>query len=360
MKILIIGFAKIKYMPYLDLYLENTDRKKHEVHLIFWNRDLKAEDVSSLDGITLHEFRYFQPDDAPKLSKIGSFLKFRKFAKTVLKESFDFIVSLHSLPGIILFKELTAEYKNRYIYDYRDLTYEKFPLYKKAVHSLVKNSFKTFVSSDAFRKHLPESEKILTSHNVSTQELSYEASENIGKSEKLRIAFWGFIREEKLNKEIIKKLGADGRLELHYYGREQEIAESLKKYVSENNFKNVFFHGEYDPRDRYNFAERTDIIHNIYSDGNMMLAVSNKYYDGAIFKLPQLVMKGSFMAKNAEKAGIGLSVDPYSEDFAQRIFDYYKSINSEAFSENCQEELKRATEDNKKIIGIINSIGYDQ
>lgn len=311
MKILIVGFAKIKYMPYLNLYLENIDRKKNELHLIFWNRDLKAEDVSSLDGVKLHEFRCFQPDDAPKASKISSFIKFRKFAKAVLKEEFDFVISLHTLPGIILFKELTNKYKNRYIFDYRDFTYENIPFYKRAVHSLVKKSFKTFVSSDGFRAFLPESPKIMTSHNLILSDSLYTKKE-VAKNpeEKLRIAFWGFIREEKLNREIIKKLSTDGRFELHYYGREQRIAESLKKYVSENNFENVFFHGEYAPRDRYHFAEQTDIIHNIYSDGNMMLAVSNKYYDGAIFKIPQLLMNGSFMAEKAEKAGIGFSADP--------------------------------------------------
>ena len=33
MKILILGFSKIKYMPYLNVYLENIDRVKNDVHL---------------------------------------------------------------------------------------------------------------------------------------------------------------------------------------------------------------------------------------------------------------------------------------------------------------------------------------
>lgn len=31
MKILIIGFTKIKYMPYMNFYLDNIDKAKHEV-----------------------------------------------------------------------------------------------------------------------------------------------------------------------------------------------------------------------------------------------------------------------------------------------------------------------------------------
>ena len=50
MKILLAGFAKIKYMPYVNFYLDNIDREKHEVHLVYWNRDLAEEDLSKYEG----------------------------------------------------------------------------------------------------------------------------------------------------------------------------------------------------------------------------------------------------------------------------------------------------------------------
>ena len=64
MKILIIGFAKIKYMPYLNLYLDNIDTNKNDVHILYWNRDLQKEDVSHIKNVTLHEFKCYQEDDA--------------------------------------------------------------------------------------------------------------------------------------------------------------------------------------------------------------------------------------------------------------------------------------------------------
>lgn len=73
MKILFAGFSKIKYMPYMNFYLSAADRENSEVHVIYWNRDLADEDLSALAGVTLHEFRKSQPDDAPKLSKLKSF-----------------------------------------------------------------------------------------------------------------------------------------------------------------------------------------------------------------------------------------------------------------------------------------------
>lgn len=355
MKILIVGFAKIKYMPYLNLYLENIDRVKNDVHLVYWNRDLKYEDTKKLQGITLHEFCSLQNDDAPKFSKLGSFKKFRDYAVSVLKEGFDFIIILHSLPGVLLSKELISDYKNKYIFDYRDFTYESFLPYKSVIHTLVNNSYKTFVSSDAFRMYLPRSEKVITSHNVLTGDMNNEKALTKTLCDKIRIAFWGFIREEKTNLEIIRKLANDERFELHFYGREQEICESLKQYAFEN-AENVYFHGEYTPEGRDAFACNTDLIHNIYAEDNMKLAVSNKYYDSMIYRIPQLVMKGSYMGVLAENSGIGKALNPLSSDFADEIFAYYQSVNRDAFEKNCRQSLEKIKLQQKAVTDIVKNI----
>ena len=355
MKILIIGFAKIKYMPYLNLYLENIDRDGNDVHLIYWNRDLKEENLEKLQGITLHEFNCLQQDDAAKLSKIESFKKFRDYAVSVLKEGFDFAVVLHSLPGVLLSKELIGTYKNRYIFDYRDFTYENFLPYKSVIQSLVKNSYRTFVSSDAFRAFLPDSKKVLTSHSVLSEDLFFDSCCKKEKSEKIRIGFWGFIREEKINSEIIKKLGNDPKFELHYYGREQAVAENLKAFAKENAL-NVFFHGEYNPSQRYEFIKNTDVIHNIYGESNMNLAVSNKYYDGALFRIPQLVMKNSFMGVMAQNTGIGCAVNPFDEDFGNKIFEYYQSIDKKAFNKSCEKVVNRVKTEQSIIAETVRNI----
>lgn len=360
MKILIIGFGKIKFMPYMNFYLDNIDKNANEVHLLYWNRDLREEDTSALAGVTLHEFRCYQEDDVAKLSKVTSFLKYRKYALSVLKEGFDFLYVLHSLPGVLIADKIKKAYKNKYIFDYRDSTYEAFPPFKKIVGELVKNSRATFVSSDAFRVFLPESEKdkIYTSHNILLDSLEHrDEKEKYGVlSDKIRIAFWGFIRHGEINLEMIKKLGSDSRFELHYYGREQQTAENLKTYVKDNNITNVFFHGEYKPRDRYNFVRETDIIHNIYYDSNTMLAMGNKYYDGAIFKIPQICFPGSFMGKTAEEKGIGCMLDPYTEDFADKVFDYYRNLDRRKFNENCDSEVERITAEYLEGVKIIKEI----
>lgn len=356
MKILILGFTKLKYMPYMNFYLQNVDLEKNDVHVLYWNRDLQPEDA--IDGVTLHEFRQYQEDEVSRLSKIGSFIKFRKFALTVLKkESFDFIIVLHSLPGVLIADKLRKYYKNRFIFDYRDSTYEGFAPFKKIVGGLVENSCATFVSSDAFRKFLPQAQsfKIYTSHNILTDSLGHrdEKEKNGQPSDKIRIAFWGFIRHEQINREIIEKISRDARFELHYYGREQETARNLKQFAAQLHADNVFFHGEYKPEDRYSFVRNTDILHNIYCDGNTMLAMGNKYYDGIIFYIPQLCMKGSFMAQKAAGAGVGLECDPYDDDFTEKIYAYYRNLDQKSFRSSCDNELQRILKEYESGVRII-------
>ena len=360
-KILIIGFAKIKYMPYMNFYLDNIDREKNDVHIIYWNRDLQEENLDFLKDVTLHEFKCYQEDDVAKSSIIGGFIIFRKFAKSVIKNgNFDFIFILHSLPGVLTYDILKGNFKNKFIFDYRDSTYEGFLPYKKIIGGLVKNSYCTFVSSDAFRVFLPESEnnKIYTSHNILVDSLNQrDDKEKFGTtSDKIRIAFWGFIRHEEINLEIIRKVSKDKRFELHYYGREQQVAKNLKKYVVDNNIENVFFHGEYKPEDRYEFVKSTDIIHNIYKDDNMMLAMGNKYYDGAIFKIPQICMEGSFMGKTATENGIGFECDPYKDSFTDDIYNCYTTLDKKTFIKKCDEDVSRFLSEYKTGCKILKNI----
>ncbi len=88
-----------------------------------------------------------------------------------------------------------------------------------------------------------------------------------------------------------------------------------------------FFHGEYTPEQRYEFVRNTDLIHNLYRDGNTMLAMGNKYYDGVIFYLPQLCMNSSFMAEKAKKADVGFECDPSEDDFCNKVYNYYSALD---------------------------------
>ena len=355
MKILIVGFAKLRIMPYLNLYLDNIDRNSNEISVLYWNRDLKDEDVSQYADLHLYEFRCYQEDEVPKSSKIRSFIKYRAFALDILRNhTYDRVVVLHSLPGLLLLDILVRKYSKRYILDYRDSTFEKLFLFRKALGCLIKHSCITLTSSDAFRQFFPQkyNDKIYTTHNILEDSLNHRDYEK-KESRKVRVAFWGQIRHEEVNKALIDRLANDERFELHYYGREQNIAKALKDYVYENYATNVHFHGEYVATERYEFAKVTDVIHNIYHDSNTMLAMGNKYYDGLIFRIPQVCMPGSFMGELCEKYNVGVSISPFDRDFADKLYEYVISLSKQVFNTNADTALTVVLDEYRKSVSAI-------
>lgn len=336
MKICVIGFTKLKYMPYMQFYLQNISVRSNEIHILYWNRDCKEENLNPFRDYTLHEFIQEQRDDVPKLKKLASFRRYRFFAKGLLKaEKFDFIIILHTLPGLLLFDEACGWYKYRYILDYRDYTYESNKIYRGAIDKLVRYSRNTYVSSDAFRKYLPKMEKVITSHNIIPDSLKHR---QYGQHtlEPVRVCYWGLIRYEDTHIKLIRKICNDKRFEFHFYGREQSECECIRAYCEKNNVCNVFFHGEYLPDERYEFAKHTDLIQNVQDfDRITENAVSNKFYDGALFYIPQICSDQSYMGKCAERYGIGLACNVDTENIAEVIYTYLKELDWKQFVKNC-------------------------
>lgn len=360
MKLLIAGFTKIAYMPYLNFYLEAIDETATEIHVVTWRRDSEKDITLKNDKIVMHEFAQNQKDEVAKLSKVGNFFKYRVFVTRLLeKERFDRIIVLHTLPAVLIADKLTHKYKGRFILDYRDYTYEDYAPFKRAIGKLVNASYATFVSSDAFRMALPKTDRVYTSHNLLVDSLSYRDVRSAQSREHspIRIAFWGFIRHERINEEIIRKLGGDKRYELHYYGREQQTACNLKELVEKNGYTNIFFHGAYLPQERYGFAEKTDLLHNMYeNDPGMQKAMANKYYDGIVFRIPQLCTEGSYMGDRVSKENVGIAIDPYEDDFAARIEEYYDHLDWKAFDTACDTSVEQVVAEYEAGKTVIRSL----
>lgn len=354
MRILIMGFTKLKYMPYLKFYTDVIDRTKNDIDVLVWNRDGK-EDISAEEGIKLIEFNRIQQDEVAKVKKITSFFTYRRFAKKLLKtENYDFIIVLHTLPAVLIKDVLTSEYKGKYILDYRDYTFEKIPIYKQWIAQLVNCSVATFVSSNAFRKYLPSVDKIYASHNILLDSLNHRDVKQSWNARCVRIRYWGLIRYADTQIELIRRIGNDPRFEMHFHGREQGECKRIVEYCQENAVSNVYFHGEYIPEERYQFAAETDLIQNVQDfDSITENAVSNKFYDGAVFYVPQICSDKSYMGKCLEKYSIGLSCNVYDDDIADKLYDYCTNIDVEEFKEKCDTFMKEILKEYESGIGFI-------
>lgn len=152
----IIGLWKIAYMPYMNFYLDTLKEQDIQFELIYWDRDGKPDAEVPQRISKAYKFEEHLEEQLPFKKKLKYFAKYRRFALNVLKNnSYDRIIVLHTTPGLTLLDYLVRKYKGRYLLDFRDVSYEYIPVYRKLVGILSKNSAVTFVSSNAFREFFP-------------------------------------------------------------------------------------------------------------------------------------------------------------------------------------------------------------
>ena len=350
MKVLLLGFVRIAHMPYMYDYVSLLGGD-HELHLISWNRNGK-EDAPVPKGVRRSFVFGDHVEDAdPIQKKLPHFARFRKFALGVIKsERYDSIVVLHSTPGITILDQLSGCYQGKYVLDYRDVSHENFGFYRRLILRLSQNAGLVLASSPSYLSYLSNGGGVFLKHNLLKAAYEHREVEDTRCADApIRVRYWGMIRHERANRAMIDALGGDARFELHYNGREEEVAVRLKKYVALRGYSNVFFHGPYYSDERVEFASETDIIHNVYeNDFATVGAMGNKYYDALQFRLPQICTKGSIMGNKVEANGLGLAVDYESDSLADDILNYYRRLDKTALSASCANELASVLADNKR------------
>lgn len=351
MKVLLLGFGKIAYMPYMNFYLDALCEKDVQFELIYWDRDGKPDAEVPQRISKAYKFEAHLEEQLPFKRKLRYFAKYRKFARNVLKHNkYDRIIVLHTTPGLTLLDYLVRNYRGRYLLDFRDVSYEYIPVYRKLVGILSKNSAVTFVSSNAFRKFLPSEENVLTIHNYLEDSLNHIMlrKQETRERDVIRISYWGLVRQVDVNKRLMDALGNDSRFELHYFGRMQQDGRDMEQYARSKKYNNVFFHGAYMPTDRYEFAKNTDMIHNVYDCGHTTgNAMGNKYYDGIIFGIPQICTEGSHMGDVVKERQVGISVSLDCNDLADELWTYYHNIDWQGFEIKCETALKNVLNEQK-------------
>lgn len=306
-KVGIVAFHNLHLMQFLYKYTDILDRRGIPYDVIYWNRNPNSEiEAKKFRGNAI-PFSYEMDNYQPKYKKVTGFIKCILFmSKKIRENQYDKIIFLTTQTILPLF--FTAmRYKEKYIYDYRDITYEKNKLAKKMIQKLIQNSYVTCMSSMGFKKIVGDNEKILQSHNCS--EITYEKVDK-KKNEKLRITFWGMVRQIEFNQKICDIFGNDERLILTYHG--EGYCNRLKEYCNKKNYHNIYFTGRYRTTEIKGFAEETDVLLNVYeNDAQQKLAMTVKYYDGIRYGIPMIVAKDSYMEENLKnnKAVYFMDVD---------------------------------------------------
>lgn len=341
MKICIIGAANLRYMPYMYKYTNILDQINIEYDLIYWNRNSEDEIFIGNGNVVEYRDKYTLKNGI--MHKIFPYIKYRNFILKRLKNNdYDRVIVLTTIPAILLNKILTTKYKNRYILDYRDYTYENLFLYNLVLKKVIENSSKTCISSTGFLQILPDiNEKYIMSHNINFMLKRNEKKPN---KNKISIGYVGFIRQYKFNCKIINSFSQNTELELIYHG-DGECEQQLKNYIEQHKFKNIKIKGKFQPEEKEGILSEISIINNIFDNDIIMnYATSNRLYEAVFYKIPQLVNIKTYMASIVQEYGIGLVIDPDNIN-SNEILNWYQNLNWETFYNNCEKFLIEVEQD---------------
>ena len=353
MNIGIFYIGDLRYAPFVNKYIGIFQSAGVDYKVVFWNRE---ENIVCQDDHII-PYKNYMALNISRIKKVTGFWGFRRFCKNIIgKEKFDKLVILTTLSGIILADILKKNYKNRYLFDIRDYTYEHIPFFFDVEKRIIKNAYATIVSSPFFVKFLPPRKYILC-HN-------YDGTGVLGKKERskvgdvIRIGFVGSLRYFDYQKYLIDALKNDERFVLAFYGSGPE-EEKYKNYKKEKHINNMFLYGAFTQEDLPSIVQNIDMLNNCYGyvddeeSPEIKYAVSNKFYTGLQWGIPQLVEAGSCKGDYVTAKKVGMAVDLKDDNLAEKIFEYYEMYDPKELFKNASKLIKKIDDEDNDFYFCI-------
>lgn len=356
----IVFLLDLEYAPFVNRYRDILENINEKYEIITWNR---MKETNSDSVISFN--KKSQLGDNIIKKAIG-FIQYSWFLnKTLREKQYDKLIVLTTLTGFLAYKSLMGRYKGKYIFDIRDYTYEKNIIFKSIESKIIRNSRFTVISSRGFLAFLPKSEKYIVCHNFLPEETK-RANTYIGDGKyfsmpdgKIVISFIGAVRHLQLDKRMIDIFGNDDRFILYFHGYGVAY-EELKAYVDNKAYKNVILTGKYDRKEKDKLMLGVSLINGYYEETKIAntTAVSNKYYDSMIYKVPFWGNPKCFVGHISEQNGIGVC-EYLDADIKEKIVERLRDFNYSEFIENCEKTLSEIIAEDQDFTNTVESFIND-
>lgn len=347
MKIGVVYSNELSLCPYVEKYIEILDKMNLKYDFIVWNRSESKKEYPS---------NYFVYQEAQnvyknKFKKLSSYIRFSKYVNNViLKNNYEKLIMLTTLPAMCCYKLLRKKYKKKYIFDFRDLSYEKSKVFKCFLKNIIYNSYFTCISSPGFKEILPKYNYI-NAHNFQYKSLKHNVINNKKNSPILKLLHIGGTRGEEYNRKLVDVFGNDKRFKVFIIGIGNDT-DSFKKYIKKTD--NIILEGRYDNNDKEKYISESDMLLYYYPCSfNNNRALANKYYDGIIYKKPLIGNINTYSGKRLMSKNIGISLDIDDKDCANKIYEYYCNLDLRAFCDYAELELKKVLKEDSLYLEKI-------
>lgn len=351
MKVLLISADNIYLTPYVNMYLKLLEECGIDWNVLYWDKN---------GNEALEDSRYirFSVNWHSKVDKLKGYVAFRKKIKQKMNAGeFDFFIPLHQVADLLIWRTLSKTYRNRYIYDIRDYSYERFAIVRWIEKKLVDGSCLNVISSEGYKNFLPKGTYEIV-HNLPKFDCTSYKQLVSNESGSYVISYIGLVRFMEQNRKIIDFFKNDSRFHLKFIGTN---AEQLEEYCRENQVKNVSLIGTFDAKQTLEFYKDTDIIMNLYGNRTPLLdyALSNKLYYAAMLYKPILVCEETYMEKLSGKYGFGYTLKMQNPEEKDELFDFMENLNREKMMQGCDEFIATANRQNEELYEKIRQILRD-
>lgn len=339
MKVLIILADNVYLTPYLKFYTSYLEKSNIEYKVIYWDKN---------DNESIKDVRYIRlliPAKS-KIDKIFGYIRFRKVViNEIKKERYNMLIPLHSIVTFIMWDVFVKKFKEKYIYDIRDYSYEYLKPFRMIQKYIVKNSSINIISSPGYKAFLPEGDYYVL-HNIPNMDYKRYQQLNNRVKKTFSLSYIGLIRFMEQNKKIILFFKNDMRFHLNFIGTN---ANKLKAFCEKNNVKNVTLIDTFDVKDTLKYYMDTDIILNLYGNHTPLLdyALSNKLYFAACLYKPILVCEDTYMEKISQKYEFGFALPMKKENEKELLYQYISNLNREKLIENCDRFMIKVKNEEK-------------
>ena len=334
MKLALILPNNVWFCPYVAIYTQILDAAKIQYDIISWNRDGK-ENMPLQYNKRCHTRN--------KISLLIAYAQYANHIKKILKKaSYDKLIVFTAPLGIFLASYLKHSYKNKYIFDYRDVSIEQFFIFKYPFIKLLTNSYANMLSSFGYKQVLPQGYNYILSHNFNVEHVKKALQQPIQKNieyNDINILTIGGIRNYESNIKIVEALANKESFKISFVGK-GEVGKQIYHYALKNQINNVHVTGYYPKEEEENFVKKSTFINIIFPKVTSHSTIlSNRFYLALIHKKPMIVTSNSFQSNYVEMYNLGLSVDT-CKHLDEAIIHFLNNLNYEEFQKQCNYLLR--------------------
>lgn len=328
--------SSLRYVPYLELYLDILKEKFVSYEIVYWDRfglNEPRENCVVYRGGGLAKGIFLLPGYWGFRRFLLEYFKRRKFTKYII---------LSVQVAVFIYDFLRDK---DYILDIRDYSHESFFPFRIISRLAISSSSLTCISSEGFLSWLPSEKQYVLSPNL--RDVNFEGEVASFSRESRVISYVGAIGYFASNTKFIDGIKGLKRWSLRYIGRGTEEV-NLKQYVNSHGIKNVSFLGLYAPGEKKNFYFDANFILCCYGNNSIVVktALPNRLYEACAYRRPIIVNTGTYLAQVVKSNGLGIVCDLDNLDTLESELDkYYDDVFYRNYVHSCEKFLHMVSND---------------